>query len=372
MRLGVSARRLAGQRLGVGRYIQYLLTEWAKCQLPFERVTLYSRAPVGRDILNTSSRYHNQVVASPIEPLLWEQLALPVAARSEDVLFCPSYTMPLAYRGRCVITNLGVYDHLPNSFPAWYRVRYSLPYRLSARRADLVLAISESAKRDLVMHYRVRPDRIAVIYPAPDERFRPVNNTAALRACRQEYGMGDTPFVLFVGKLSRRRHVPELIDAFAHLKRRHGMAHKLLIVGPDYLNLGIRERIARSGAASAIVYVPFVDHDDLPLLYNAAELYVLPTEHEGFSFTILEAMACGRAVVTLDHPALHEGLAEGAYCAISPAPTALSDALLAVLSDAHLRHTLEERALALSARFTWASTASRTLDGLQRVTAAQR
>src|SRR5918911_318131 len=140
MRLGVSARRLSGQRLGVGRYIQYVLLQWAQRPLPFERVTLYSRAAIGQDVLSVSPCYRNRVVASPIEPLLWEQVALPLAARGEDVLFCPSYTMPLAYRGRCVITNLGIYDHLPGSFPAWYRVRYSLLYRLSARRADLVLA----------------------------------------------------------------------------------------------------------------------------------------------------------------------------------------------------------------------------------------
>lgn len=360
-RLGISARRLAGRRLGVGRYIEYLVREWAREPLPFDHVTFYSRASVGDDILALNARYRNRQVASPVEPFLWEQAALPIAARQEDVLFCPSYTMPLAFPGRCVITNLGIYDHLPGSFPWWYRVRYSLFYRLSARRAHLVLAISESAKHDLARYYHIPPGKIEVVHPAPDRRFHPIDDVVLLRQTRWKYGVGDSPLILYAGKLSRRRHVPELIQAFKELKSRDRLPHKLLIVGPDYLRLGIKQQIANSGVSESIVHVPFVDHDDMPLLYNAADLYVLPTEHEGFSFTIMEAMACGCSVVTLDHPALHEGLFEAAHCATDPSPTSLAEAMRTILADPVRRARMSERALALSANFTWERSARRTL-----------
>src|SRR5262249_47729663 len=148
-------------------------------------VTLYSRSPVGRDITDLNPRYRNKLVASPVEALLWEQAALPTAARQEDLLFCPSYTMPLAYRGRCVITNHGIYDGLSGSFPWWYRLRYSLFYQLSALRADLVLAISESAKQDLIKHYRIPAHKIQVVHPAADERFHPMRDQAALSAIKR-------------------------------------------------------------------------------------------------------------------------------------------------------------------------------------------
>src|SRR5229473_296949 len=356
LRLGISARRLSGRRLGVGRYIEYLLREWARLPHTFAEVNLYSREPVGADLLALSPTSRSRIVDSPIEALIWEQLALPLAARHDDVLFCPSYTMPLAYPGRCVITNLGIYDGLKGSFPWWYGFRYSLFNKPSARRADTVLAISESAKRDMVHFFGLDPSKVQVVYPAAEERFHPIDDQPLLEGIKQKYGVGSSPIVLFAGKLSRRRHVPELVQGFARLKAHHRLPHKLLIVGPDYLNIGVGEHIAASGRSDDIVHVPFADHDDMPLLYNAADLYVLPTEHEGFSFTIMEAMACGRAVVSLDHAALHEGLSDGAYCAPSPTPEDLCEAMAAVLTDPQLRRHLEARALSQSATFTWERT----------------
>ncbi|HEX8918143.1 MAG TPA: glycosyltransferase family 1 protein, partial [Chloroflexota bacterium] len=313
----------------------------------------------------------SRMVPSPVEGLLWEQVALPLAARQDDVLFCPSYTMPLAYPGRCVITNLGIYDGLKGSFPWWYRFRYSYFNKPSARRADLVLAISESAKRDMVRYFDIASSKVQVVYPAAEERFHPISNQALLDAVKHKYGVGDSPMVLFAGKLSRRRHVPELIQGFAQLKKQYRLPHKLLIVGPDYLNIGVGRHISASGCSGDIIHVPFAGHDDMPLLYNGAELYVLPTDHEGFSFTIMEAMSCGRAVVTLDHPALREGLFEGAHCAPSPTPRHLCEAMAEVLTDHPLRQRLEERALAGSATFTWERTARLTLRALESIAAGQ-
>jgi glycosyltransferase involved in cell wall biosynthesis len=366
-RLGISARRLAGRRLGVGRYIEYLLREWARGGSPFDEVALYSRDPIGPDLLALSGRYRNELVTSPIETLYWEQIALAWTARRDDVLFCPSYTMPLFRRGRTVIMNHGIYDGLPDSFPRWYRMRHAALNRLSAQRADLVLAISESAKRDLIKYYKLPREKIRVVLPAADERFHPIEDQQALRAIRSKYDVGDAPVILFVGKLSRRRHVPELVRAFSQLKSRQHWSHRLIIAGPDYLNTGISRIIEQSGCKADIIHLPFVDHDDMPLLYNVADLYVLPTEHEGFSFTIMEAMGCGRPVLTLDHPSLHEGLFEAAFCARDSSAEALYDAMHTLLSDPDLRANLGFRGRELCTRLSWARAASETLNQLDRI-----
>src|SRR5205823_1158652 len=135
-----------------------------------------------------SHAYRSRLVSSPVELLLWEQVALPIAAREDDVLFCPSYSMPLAYPGPCVITNLGIYDGLTGSFPWWYRFRYASLNKPSARRANLVLAISESAKRDMVRFFGLDPAKIQVVYPAAEERFHPIHNAEALASIKRKYG----------------------------------------------------------------------------------------------------------------------------------------------------------------------------------------
>jgi glycosyltransferase involved in cell wall biosynthesis len=372
MRLGISAGRLVSHRYGVGHYIEYLLREWARVSLPFDCITLYTNSPIDAEILGLSPVYRNRVVKSPIMPLFWEQVMLPVAARHEDVLFCPSYTMPLAYPGRCVVTNHAIYDFLPGSIPWSHRLRYSLLARLSARRAPLVLAVSESGKRDLMAHWGIPAEKIQVVYPAADERFRPIADRAAVWGIKQKYGVGDAPLILFVGKLSRRRHVSEVVRAFQLLKRRHQLPHKLLIVGPDHLHMGIEQHIAASGVPADIVHVPYVDHKDMPLLYNAADLYIMPTEHEGFSVAILEAMRSGCPVVTLDHPSLHEGLYDGVHCAANASPEALCEAMLEPLTDPTWRHELGGRARAIAETFTWERAAQRTLALLLATAHGQR
>src|SRR5258707_15201578 len=103
MRVGVSAWRLYGQRLGVARYIEYLLKNWNSMIRPDDRVTLYVHEPADPELLALSDRYDARLVRPKLTYALWENLLLPVAARGIDVLFGPSYTVPLTYRGRSVV-----------------------------------------------------------------------------------------------------------------------------------------------------------------------------------------------------------------------------------------------------------------------------
>ncbi len=362
MELAVIARRLLGPRTGVGRYLEYLLHHWTRSESPFARIVVYAPAEAPPLEAGTvAGRVEWRVVRSRLPPLAWENLTLPGRLGRPEVVFGP-YTLPWSWPGPAVVSNLGIYESRPEDFSWWQRVRTTPFFRRSARRARLVIANSESTGRDLVRFYGIEEGKIRVILPGVDEAFRPLGGDWVPPRLQAAWGLPPAPFFLFVGKLSRRRNIPMLLEAFARLRRERQVPHLLLIVGPDYLGIDAPRLIAERGLAGAAFYVGFAPRPDLVELYSAATAFVLPTQHEGFSFTILEAMACGAPVVTFDHPPLREaGVYEASLTVAEPSAKALFEALAEVVERPQRRAELRQAGLACAARFSWKRVADQTM-----------
>ncbi len=364
MELAVVARRLAGPLTGVGRYLEYLLYHWGRTDSPFHRIIAYAPAPPSLDPATITGRVELRILPTRLPPLAWENLLLPLRMGRPDVTFGP-YTLPWFSPGISVVSNLGIYESRPEDF-SWSQRARTIPFfRHSARCARLVIANSDSTRRDLVQYLAVADSKIRVIFPGIDEAFRPLGGDTVPAQLAGAWNVPAGPFFLFVGKLSKRRNIPLLLDAFARLRRNRSIPHSLLIVGPDYLHVDAPRLIAERRLQGAAFYVPFAPREDLVELYSAATAFVLPTLHEGFSFTILEALACGAPVVTFDHPPLHEaGVREATLAIENPTTEALYEALCEILDHSDRRDQLRRAGLACAARFSWKQVAAQTMEVL--------
>ncbi|MDW8318199.1 MAG: glycosyltransferase family 1 protein [Anaerolineae bacterium] len=238
----------------------------------------------------------------------------------------------------------------------------------SVRRAQHVLADSENTKRDLVRLLDVPADKITVVYPGVEPRFRPVEDAAALAAVRRKYGLGQGPFVLGVGTLEPRKNWPALIRAWAQLRRTTSLPHRLVIAGgKGWLYDAIFQTAEETGLAEAISFPGFVDDADLPALYSAADVFVYPSLYEGFGLPVLEALACGTPVVCADNSSLPEAAGDAALLVNAADEEALAAALYRLLTDDVLRQSLRQRGLAHAQRFTWQASARVLLAAYQRV-----
>src|SRR5262249_28631286 len=103
MRIGINAQRLTGQRLGVGRWLEHMLANWSRMLLPSETLTVFMRDAVEVKGLTLPPGSGFKVMPTRRSEFLWEQTMLPACSKEVDVLFGPSYTLPLAYPGRCVV-----------------------------------------------------------------------------------------------------------------------------------------------------------------------------------------------------------------------------------------------------------------------------
>jgi glycosyltransferase involved in cell wall biosynthesis len=373
MTVGVSAWRWGGQRLGIGRYIEYLITHWSMMLGAGDRLIVFTHQPLDRDVLARAPAVVNRVVRPPLTNALWENLLLPRAAGGLDVLFGPSYTIPLMYRGPSVVAIHSVDEAEPGEHSLWHNLTYARKYRLSARRARRVIVNAQSTKERVERVYDIPADKIDVIWLGVDEAFRPLDDPALARAIRLKYLGIDRPFVLFCGGMSRRRNVPMLLQAFSRLIARAKLDHYLLFVGPNRAQVPLRELAAELGIADRVVQTDgiFASHRDLVPIYNAADLFVLPSSSEGFSLTLAEAMSCGTPAVTVSRAALGE-VADGYAMTIrEPDPDLLEEAMEQVLTSPELHGQLRARGLDRARAFSWRETARRTLQVLRDVAEQQ-
>ncbi len=360
MRLGIDGRRLAQRRTGVGRYLERLIWHWQRMDLPFDEVVCYVPAPLNEGVPGRSPRVRFQVLGPRLGGVLWENGPLRRAAASCDLFFGASYSLPVWCPVPGVVSNLGIYDSQPGTFPWWHRWRYTSIYRHSARRAETVIANSRSTRDDIVRYYGVRPEKIRVVYPGIDGLFAPIPPGPGLEDGVRRITGREGPFFLMVGKLSVRRHIPELLQSLA-LLRRSGRPERLVIVGPNHLGMPVQRYIREAGVEDDVTYIPHLPQEELRFLYSAATAFVLPTTHEGFSFTILEALACGAPVITVDHPALREGILDSVRVVAAPTVEALAEAMREVAESPRLARELSQKGLACSRKFSWERTAKKTM-----------
>lgn len=217
--------------------------------------------------------------------------------------------------------------------------------------AERFVAISHHTKRDLVEHLQVPEDRVDVVHLAAEDKFRPVTDEAILKAARERYGLPER-FILTIGANEPRKNARGVIAAYQALPEELRRDVKLAVMGKQW-NDAQMEGLQAEG----VIFTGFVDDEDLPTLYAAAEVFVFLSLYEGFGMPILESMLCGTPVVSSNTSSLPEVYGEAAL-AVDPTDTAgAAEAIGRILSDPSLRAQLREDGLAQARKFNWRKTA---------------
>jgi glycosyltransferase involved in cell wall biosynthesis len=363
MVLGVNGIRLIGKRSGVGRCIEALLRCMGELEHPFREIRVYTPAPLDSDIYLPPCAA-SVVLRSSLPFAFWEQFTLLKAHGTRNLLLCPSYVIPLLARCPTFLIHHGSYEGYPQAFSWWTLNKARAIYTLSARRATGVSTVSEYSKKDMVHFYRMRPERIHVVPEGVDTRlFHPLADREGLAKWRAGVFGSDVPFILYVGKPTERRNLSSLIRGFGLLKREKKILHKLLIAGADLPGTSpFRRVIAEEGLNDEVVVLGYVKHPELVVVYNAADLFIYPSSYEGFGMPVLEAMACGTPVITLDNTAFPEFAGGIAYLLKDAEVATLRAGIEAVLSDAAWRARMSIEGPKRAAYYDWHLVTRRYLD----------
>jgi glycosyltransferase involved in cell wall biosynthesis len=351
--IGIDASRMAwARRTGTEQYTAHLL-EALVPQGGSHRLRLYfNRLPEPRPAWLDQA----EVRAMPF-PRLWTHLRLSweMLGRPPDVLFVPAHVLPLWRPRRTVVTihDLG-YLHVPGAHPPRRRLELHLSTAWNARVATRVIAISQATKADLVRHYRVPEDKIAVVYHGVEARFRPTPDPAV----PARYGLPDRYF-LYLGTLQPRKNLERLVQAYGRLP---GDAPALVLAGAKGWYF---ERIAAAIAGLGLnerVFLPgYVADADVPALLSGALALVYPSLYEGFGLPALEAMACGTPVLAANTSSLPEVVGAAGLLVDPQRVDEIAAAMQRLLADESLRADLGRRGRERAALFSWDRCARETL-----------
>lgn len=241
------------------------------------------------------------------------------------------------------------------------------------RRAALLLAISESSRREGIEHLGFPADACVSISTAADAHFKPETvEPERAAALGERYGIKGR-FVMYTGGIDHRKNIEGLIRAYALLPAHLRASHQLAIVcsaEPDARTALVKLARQQGLAADRLVLTGYVPEDDLVALYNLCDLFVFPSFHEGFGLPALEAMSCGRAVIAAGTSSLPEvvGRADALFDPASDAAIAAS--IERVLEDPVLCADLERHGLEQAKRFSWDASARRAIAALEAWQAA--
>jgi glycosyltransferase involved in cell wall biosynthesis len=369
MLVGFEASSLRGCKSGVGYYTENLLSSIMRVAPEHDYVLFSNREMNGTWQRLGSERLYDRR-HFPVRAL-WMQTVLPASLRDvmPDVCHFTNYLAPLSCTCPQIVT---IYDMTIFITPRYHDFKKLVLDRTLiprvAKRADAIITVSNSARYDILRHLKVPREKVNVIMGAVSSHFHPIVDQARLDAVRNKYGLHQ-PFILYVGTIEPRKNLTRLIQAFADLKR-SGLPHKLVIVGQSGWHVGpIFAEVEHLGLTKDVIFTGYVPFEDLPVLYSLCETMAFPSLYEGFGLPVLEAMACGAAVVTSRSSSLIEVAGDAALLVNPLSVDEIADSLRRLHQDPDLRASLREQGIARAAHFTWEAAARSTLDLYEKVAA---
>lgn len=371
MRFAIDAHAIGRHLTGNEVYVRSLLSSFAALDHESEFVTYFS----ADDALQwAAERFHARQVSPNPFVRLGVELAMKLRQDRPNLVHV-QYTAPLSCPVPVVVSvhDVSFLVH-PEYFPALRALQLRWTVERTIRNATRILTGSEFSRDSIVQAYGEECARKIVVVPnAAASGLRPISRESAGAAVRARFRIA-RPFVLTVGDLQPRKNQIGLIRAFAELIRAHPqLPHVLVLAGKDtWFSPKVREAARQSSVADRIHFAGFVSDTDLLHLYNACDLFVFPSFYEGFGLPVLEAMACGRAVACSRTSAMPE-VADGAGILFDPYSTGeIVRAMADLLRDAELRARMERLGLQRASRFSWRSTAQKTLEVYHEVGERQR
>jgi len=355
MRVGLDLHTLTGLMQGSRTYMANLAARLplAAPDLEFVYYVPDPDDPGVRVLVSDASN----VTFRPIPTGRLARLVRPFPARLRrevDVFHC-QYLAPLAPTVPCVVTIHDIlHETMPQYFPRGLGRLMRLCYPYGARRAAVVLTVSDFSRAEIVARYRVPPGRVSFVHSGVGDEFAPASE-AAVAAVRTRYAIPDSPYILYVGRMEPRKNLPGLVAAYRLVRKRLGAEAPTLVLagGRDALFTAFHDRILREGSGEGIVFAGSVPQADLPALLSGASVFAYPSFGEGFGLPVIEAMACGAPVVAGTAPAVPE-VAGGAALLVDPHdPAAIADGLCRVLTDPALAGKLAAKGLARARMFRW-------------------
>ena len=340
MNIGFDAKRLFHNETGLGNYSRTLVRNLLQ-YYPDNQYHLYTPTLSNNGLANYIISHDNvyTTTSDGLQEEHWRSFGIKKSINRDNVRIYHglSHELPrnndkLTCRKVVTIHDL-IFKRHPSFFPLTDRAIYELKCRHAIKTADIIVAISENTKRDIVEFYKINPDKIKVVYQSCEPIFfnQETENTLDLP---QKYN-------LCVGSIEKRKNQITLLHAYAQLPS--SMQIPLLLVGKGKKYMKeVRSLIETLGLRKIVKIMTNVPSYDLPELYRRAHLFIYPSLYEGFGLPVAEAMLCGTPVITSNNSSLTEAGGPMTQYVNPQSMVELCNAITMLTKDAEMRTKMIE------------------------------
>ncbi len=283
---------------------------------------------------------------------LWSHFILPF--KSGNILFCPANIAPL-YVPKSKKLIITIHDvaflTYPDSFSAIFRFYYRWLMPIVVKRADTIITVSQSSKKEILKYYPYAKDKIEVIYLGLDEKYKIIDSIVKEK------------IILYVGSLNERKNFTSVIEAFELLNLDD---YTLLIIGNFSSNFLIDDKtnkiLKRAKEKDNIEFKSNILDEELVKIYNKATLLIFPSFYEGFGLPPLEAMACGTPVITSNLTSMPEVCGDAAVYINPYKVKDIKEKIEMLIENEELQQQIIQKGLERVKQFDWEKASVKHID----------
>jgi glycosyltransferase involved in cell wall biosynthesis len=261
-----------------------------------------------------------------------------------------SHELPIGIHQTDIKSVVTIHDLIFMRFPQYFgfisRKIYYAKTKYACNNADSIIAISEKTKVDIIELLGADAPKIEVVYQACDDSFKVKQSLKRKTEIKQKYQLPDN-FILNVGTIEPRKNLLILVKAMQLLPN-----VKLVVIGKHTAYFKqVRQFIVANGLEKSIIFIDNVGFDELPAIYQLANVFVYPSRYEGFGIPILEALASGTPVIAATGSCLEEAGGPDSLYVNPDDERAFADKINLVLNDTVLNQTMVEKGMQYSGKF---------------------
>jgi len=359
MKVAIDVHSLGTQAGGNETFYRQLL-QGLSGDTSANKYTLLYTEPQAPSLVKLDDRFDwVKIPSNPVRRICFSIPAL-LNSLQPDLFHC-QYILPPRVKTRTVLTIHDLaHEHYVEFAPRMegFRMRRLVPW--SAGRADHIITVSEYSATDIESLYGIPRSKITVAYQGPAPQFRPRAKDISRVQVGKKYGIC-APFILYVGRLQARKNLVRLTEAYAKTRKDHPDILLVIVGKPDLHHEKLLAKVDELGIKEAVIFPGYISADDLPLFYNAAEMFVFPSVFEGFGLPVMESMASGVPTITSQGSCLAEVAGDGALFVDPLSVDSIENAMAQILESSELRSQLIERGLRRSTCFSTTAFAEKVL-----------
>ena len=313
MKIGYDAKRAFANFTGLGNYSRSTISNICMV-FPENDYFLYTPKKVGEGDSDFIKDFHNVHIRGPKNIFYgtfssaWRRFGIAADAAHDqiDLYHGLSHEIPDGIEKTNIKTVVTIHDLIFKRFPNYYkkvdRKIYDSKIKHAVKYAHQIIAISEQTKKDIITFYGVDESKIKVVYQACDAIFENKKSIEILKTIRSKYQLPNN-FLLYVGTIEERKNALVILKSMLQL----GSDTKLVMVGKkkSYGQI-IDQYIKEHQLQDRVIQLNQVEFEDLPSIYQLADLFIYPSKFEGFGIPIIEALHSGVPVIAAKGSCLEE------------------------------------------------------------------